>query len=149
MPFFRSIPRSSQLPMAWRLPGNAVCLSTVSRGSSEIEKACFYPYRPRKLYQTINIPPWHYCHFGISYGDADTPSYAKMTKVPSGKFPNRNPIKHCFFIEETIAMTTMVIAVHHSCGSAVPSVQWQHGNYAIRKFLSSREFFEPHSLRPR
>ena len=31
----------------------------------------------------------------------------------------------------------MVIPVHHCYGSAVPSVQWRHGNYAIRKFLSS------------
>lgn len=30
----------------------------------------------------------------------------------------------------------MVIPVHHCYGSAVPSVQWRHGNYAIRKFLS-------------
>ena len=26
--------------------------------------------------------------------------------------------------------------VYHCYGSAVPSVQWRHGNYAIRKFLS-------------
>ena len=31
----------------------------------------------------------------------------------------------------------MVIPVRHCYGSAVPSVQWRHGNYAIRKFLSS------------
>ena len=46
-------------------------------------------------------------------------------------------MKHCFFIEETIAFSTVVIPVHHCYGSAVPSVQWRHGNYAIRKFLSS------------
>lgn len=45
-------------------------------------------------------------------------------------------MKHCFFIEETIVFSTMVIPVHHCYGSAVPSVQWRHGNYAIRKFLS-------------
>ena len=46
-------------------------------------------------------------------------------------------MKHPFFIEETIAVSAVVIAVHHCYGSAVPSVQWRHGNYAIRKFLSS------------
>ena len=45
-------------------------------------------------------------------------------------------MKHCFFIEETIAVIAVVIAVNHCYGSAVPSVQWRHGNYAIRKFLS-------------
>lgn len=29
------------------------------------------PFLPRKLHQIINIHPWHYCHFGISDGDAD------------------------------------------------------------------------------
>ena len=65
------------------------------------------------------------------------PVCAKMTKVPRGKFPNRITVKHCFFIEKTIAVSAMVIPVYHCYGSAVPSVQWRHGNYAIRKFLSS------------
>jgi len=42
-----------------------------------------------------------------------------------------------FFIKGTIAVSAVVTAVHHCYGSAVPSVQWRHGNYAIRKFLSS------------
>ena len=62
---------------------------------------------------------------------------AKMTKMPRGKFSNRRPVKHLFFIEETIAVSAVVTAVYHCYGSAVPSVQWRHGNYAIRKFLSS------------
>uniref|UniRef100_UPI0027151577 hypothetical protein n=1 Tax=Duncaniella muris TaxID=2094150 RepID=UPI0027151577 len=41
-----------------------------------------------------------------------------------------------FFIKGTIAVSAVVTAVHHCYGSAVPSVQWRHGNYAIRKFLS-------------
>ena len=91
------------------------------------------------------------------------PVCAKMTKMPRGKFPNRSPVKHClstnlgcarhnsrlkswlcsrwhemsFFIKGTIAVSAVVTAVHHCYGSAVPSVQWRHGNYAIRKFLSS------------
>ena len=90
------------------------------------------------------------------------PDCAKMTKMPRGKFPNRSPVKHClstnlgcarhnsrlkswlcsrwhemsFFIKGTIAVSAVVTAVHHCYGSAVPSVQWRHGNYAIRKFLS-------------
>ena len=65
------------------------------------------------------------------------PVCAKMTKVPGGKSQTEIPVKHCFSIEETIAFSAVVIAVHHCYGSAVPSVQWRHGNYAIRKFLSS------------
>jgi hypothetical protein len=91
------------------------------------------------------------------------PDCAKMTKMPRGKFPNRSPVKHClstnlgsarhnsrlkswlcsrwhemsFFIEETIAVSAVVIPVHHCYDSRVPSVQRRHGNYAIRKFLSS------------
>ena len=42
-----------------------------------------------------------------------------------------------FFVDNSIAVIAMVIPVRHCYGSAVPSVQWRHGNYAIRKFLSS------------
>lgn len=42
-----------------------------------------------------------------------------------------------FFIAKSIASVAMVIPVYHCYGSAVPSVQWRYGNYAIRKFLSS------------
>jgi len=46
-------------------------------------------------------------------------------------------VKHLFFVAKSIAVIAMVILAYHCYGSAVPSVQWRHGNYAIRKFLSS------------
>ena len=92
---------------------------------------------------TENTPNYKHSPLGIIVAltfPTEMPTHpvcAKMTKVPRGKFPNRSPVKHPLFIEETIAVSAVVIPVYHCYSSAVPSVQCRHGNYAIRKFLSS------------
>ena len=47
------------------------------------------------------------------------------------------PVKHCFFIAVPAITGIAGTPLRHLYGGAVPSVLRRHGNYAIRKFLSS------------
>lgn len=98
--------------------------------------SAFHPQHPRKLHQVITHLPLGIIGTLAFLTEMLTLPFMPKCRKCQGVNPKLKSRETFFFIEETIAFSAVVIAVHHCYGSAVPSVQWRHGNYAIRKFLS-------------
>lgn len=75
-----------EIPHRWHRTVCKVCLSAVSRGSSETERECFSSATPTEITPSYNLStPWHYWHFGISDGYAEASPLCQNAESARGK----------------------------------------------------------------